>query len=335
MTDPKPFVTIAIATSDDEARIESCLRGALGQDYPKDLLEVVVADAMSMDATRELVMRAAGGDARVRLVDNPHRTRAAGLNAAHREARGEILVPMDPSGEYGRNHVSKCVEALAASPAEHVALVPRAAGRTLVERALSAVQKTRLSFTASPELASGEELEPAVLGAVTRSALARVGAYDEAMPAEEDADLARRLADRGGALSVRRDIVVHRPEASSFKDLFRRHYRLGRARAHQTLEEGRVRDARTLVPLGLVAGAAALLATSSIQPLTPVALAAYAVRTGRVAVRLGREEGLVTIPVTWAAFPVMHAAHGVGFGAGLVAGVRARLRGRRSAPPEG
>lgn len=327
----RPSVTIAVATSDDEPRIASCLRTALGQDYPKELVEVIVADAMSMDATRELVMRAAAEDPRVRLVDNPHRTRAAGLNAVHREARGEILVPMDPSGEYGRNHVAKCVEALASSPAEHVALVPRAAGRTLVERALSAVQKTRLSFTASPELASGEELEPAVLGAVTRSALDRVGAYDETMPAEEDAELARRLGERG-ALAVRRDIVVHRPEASSYKDLFRRHYRLGQARAHQTLEEGRVRDVRTLVPLGLVAGAAALLATSSVQPLTPVALAAYAVRTGRVAVRLGREEGLVTIPVAWAAFPVMHAAHGVGFGAGLVAGLRARLRGR-GAPP--
>lgn len=327
-----PLVTIAIATSDDEARVEPCLRTALGQDYAKDGIEVLVADAMSMDATREIVMRLAAEDPRVRLLDNPHRTRAAGLNAILREARGEILVPMDPTGEYGRNHVSKCVEALSASPAEHLAVVPRTAGRTIVERALSAVQKTRLSYAASPELAGAVagELEPAVLGAVKRRVFDRVGEFDETMRAEEDVDLARRIADEGGAVAVRRDIVVHRPEASSFKDLWKRHFRLGEARARRTLAEGRVRDVRTLAPLGMVAAAGALLATSSIQPITPVALVAYAVRTGRAAVRLGREEGLVTIPIAWAAYPVMHGAHGLGFGSALAKTARNALRRRKS-----
>lgn len=331
MTDDRPLVTIAIATSDDEARIEPCLRTALGQDYPKDKIEVLVADAMSMDATRETVMRLAAEDTRVRLLDNPHRTRASGLNVILKEAHGEILVPLDPTGEYGRNHVSKCVEALASSPAEQVAIVPRTAGRTIVERALSAVQKTKLSFAASPELAGGgAESEPAVLGAVKRAVFDRVGTFDERMRVEEDVDLARRIADEGGGLAVRRDIVVHRPEASSFKDLWKRHYRIGDSRARRTLAEGRVRDVRTLAPLGMVAAAGALLATSSIQPITPVAIVAYAVRTGRAAVRLGREEGLVTIPIAWAAYPVMHAAHGLGFGSGLVRGVREAFKRRKS-----
>lgn len=329
MTDGRPSVTIAVATSDDEARVERCVRNAIAQDYPRELVEIVVADAMSMDATREIVLRLGEEDARVRLVENPQRSRAAGLNVALRLAHGEVLVPMDPAAEYGRNHVTKCVEALAASPAEHVALVPRTAGRTVIERALSAVQKTRLSFAANAELATGEELEPAVLGAVTRNALDRVGPFDEGMRVEEDAELASRLAADGHALAVRRDIVVHRTEASSYKELFRRHYRLGQARARRTLAEGRVRDARELVPLGLLAAGTALLVTSTVQPLTPVAVAAYALRTGRVAVRLGREEGLVTIPLAWAAFPVMHAAHGAGFGAGLLRAAREIIgRGR-------
>src|SRR4051794_14622964 len=133
-----PFVTIAIATSDDESRIEACLRSALAQDYPTDRIEVLVADAMSMDATRELVLRFGGEDPRVRMLDNPERTRAAALNAILRAGQGEIVVPMDPGGEYGRTHVTKCVQALGESPADHLAIVPRTTGQTLVERALSA-----------------------------------------------------------------------------------------------------------------------------------------------------------------------------------------------------
>ena len=48
----QPFVTIAIASSEDERRIEACVRCALAQDYPAELVEILVADAMSMDATR-------------------------------------------------------------------------------------------------------------------------------------------------------------------------------------------------------------------------------------------------------------------------------------------
>lgn len=317
-TSPQPFVTIAIASSEDEPRIEACLRCALGQDYPAELVEVLVADAMSMDATREIVLRVAGEDARVRMLDNTKRTRSAALNTILRAGRGEIVVPMDPAGDYARTHVSKCVQALAASPADHLAIVPRTAGRTFVERALSAAQKTKLAFAAGAELARGAEPVPALLGAVRRRVFDRVGMFDPDTRIEEDDELSHRITQSGGAVTVRKDIVVHKADAKSFKDLFGRHYELGRSRARRTVKERRLSSVRALGPLAIVLGGGALAATSSVQPITPFALAAYALVTGAAAVRVARGEGFVTIPIAWAAFPVMHLAHGVGFGSGLV-----------------
>jgi GT2 family glycosyltransferase len=314
----RPFVTIAITSKEDEARIDACLRCALAQDYPTDRLEIIVADAMSMDATREVVLRAADQDARVRLIDNPDRTRAAALNVAVRRGRGDIVVPMDPGGDYAKTHVSKCVDALSVTPAEHVAIVPRTAGRTLRERALSAVQSTRLAFAAGAELARDGEPVPAVIGAVRRRVFSRVGLFDPATKCEEDVELARRIAKAGGGMTVRHDIVVHKAEATSFKDLFKHHFVLGRSRARRAVKERSLTSVRDLAPLAIVLGGSALLATSSIQPITPLAVAAYALVTGASAVRVGRSEGIVTIPIAWAAYPVMHVAHGVGFGAGVV-----------------
>ncbi|MBX3188079.1 MAG: glycosyltransferase [Labilithrix sp.] len=316
-----PFVTIAVPSREDEDRIEACLRSALDQDYPSDRLEILVSDAMSMDATREIVLRYAEGDPRVRLLENPERTRAAALNAILRVSRGEIIVPMDPAGEYGKTHVSKCVQALLASPADHLAIVPRSAGRTLIERALSAAQHTRLAFAAGAELARGSEPVPTFLGAVRRRVFERVGLFDPGTRMEEDVELSQRITESGGALTVRRDIVVHKPEAASFRDLFKRHYQLGRSRARRTVKERKVSSMRALGPLALVAVGGALVATSSIQPITPFALTAYALVTGAAAVRVARGEGIVTIPIAWAAYPVMHVAHGVGFGTGLVRAV--------------
>jgi hypothetical protein len=317
----RPFVTIAIASNEDEARIEACLRCAFAQDYPRDRFEIVVADAMSMDATRERVLSLGASDPRVRLIDNLDRTRASALNAIIKTGRGEIVVPMDPGGDYAKTHVSKCVEALSSTPAEHVAIVPRTAGRTLRERALSAVQTTRLAFGAGAELARGSDPMPAVIGSVRRRVFSRVGLYEPAATVEEEVELARRIAKSGGGVTVRRDIVVHKREATSFKELFEQHFALGRSRARRAVKERSLTSIRALAPLAFVLGVGALVATSSIQPLTPFALAAYALATGAAAVRVGRSEGIVTIPIAWAAFPVMHLAHGIGFGAGAVRSV--------------
>ena len=198
-TSLSPFVTIAIAASDDEERIEACLRSALAQDYPSELVEVLVADAMSMDATREIVLRMAGADPRLCMLDNPQRTRAAALNEIVRAGRGEIVVPMDPAADYARTHVTKCVQALSTSPADHLAIVPRTAGRTLVERALSGVQRTKLAFAAGAELARGSEPVPALLGAVRRRVFDKVGLFDPGTKVEEDVELSQRITRAGGA----------------------------------------------------------------------------------------------------------------------------------------
>lgn len=316
-------MTIAIATNEDEAQASRCLESALRQDYPKDLVEVVVADGMSMDATREIVLRAAAEDARVRLVDNPHRTRAGALNAALKASTGEVIVPMDPAGDYARTHVSKCVEALSSSPADQLAIILRPSGRTIVERALAAVQATKLAFAAGAELARGEEPVPALLGAVRRRAFDRAGMFDPGARCEEEVELSRRITRAGGALTVRRDIVVTRPDAASFPDLFRRHYQLGRSRGRRTVKDRRIASLREVGPLAIVACGGALAATATFQPFTPIAAAAYMLVTGAAAARIGRQEGVVTIPFAWAAYPVMHLAHGVGFGSGAV---RAALR---------
>jgi len=329
--DETPRVTIAIATKEDEARVEACLRCALSQDYPKEAIDIVVADGMSMDATREIVLRVAAGEPRIRLVDNPHRTRAGALNAAARGARGEIIVPMDPGGDYARTHVAKCVEALSASPADQLAIVPRSSGRTVVERALAAVQSTKLAYAAGAELAGGALPVPALLGAVRRAVLDRVGAFDPGARAEEDVELSRRITRAGGGLTVRRDIVVTRSGASSYRELFRQHYQLGRSRGRRTIKDRRIASLRELAPLAITLAGGALAATVTLQPLTPIAFAAYALATGAAAVRVGRREGMITIPVAWAAYPVMHLAHGVGFGAGVV---RAAVRPDWKGPEE-
>ena len=107
-----PFVTVVMPCRDEEPHIEKCVRSALAQDWPRDQLEILVADGMSMDSSREILARLASEDRRIQLIDNPARVQAAGLNACVRRARGEVIVRMDVHADYPTDFIRKCVEVL-------------------------------------------------------------------------------------------------------------------------------------------------------------------------------------------------------------------------------
>ncbi len=81
-----PFVSIIIPVRNGAGRIEDCLDSLLAQDYPKDRLEIIVADGLSTDNTKEIA-RASGAV----VIDNPRVIQGAGKNEAMKIAKGEFI----------------------------------------------------------------------------------------------------------------------------------------------------------------------------------------------------------------------------------------------------
>jgi cellulose synthase/poly-beta-1,6-N-acetylglucosamine synthase-like glycosyltransferase/peptidoglycan/xylan/chitin deacetylase (PgdA/CDA1 family)/spore germination protein YaaH len=89
----QPLVSILVPARDEEAAIADTVRSALASDYPA--IELILVDDGSTDATAERALAAAAGDARLRLIRQPNRGKAAALNLALAEAGGEIVVTID------------------------------------------------------------------------------------------------------------------------------------------------------------------------------------------------------------------------------------------------
>ncbi|MBX6313645.1 MAG: glycosyltransferase family 2 protein [Isosphaeraceae bacterium] len=103
-----PTVSLVIAAYNEEAVIEERLHNALATDYPPGKFEVVVGSDGSTDRTPALVRGFA--DRRVRLLDYAQRRgKAAVLNAAMAEVRGEIVVLSDANTAIDPNAVRHLV----------------------------------------------------------------------------------------------------------------------------------------------------------------------------------------------------------------------------------
>jgi glycosyltransferase involved in cell wall biosynthesis len=102
-----PTVSIVIAARNEEASIGGKLDNLAALDYPADRLEVLIASDGSEDGTNELV--AARANDRLRLVALPRGGKAATLNAAVAQARGDVLVFSDANSMFAPDAVRRLV----------------------------------------------------------------------------------------------------------------------------------------------------------------------------------------------------------------------------------
>src|ERR1700760_5038468 len=91
-----PTVSALMAAYNYEQFVGRAIQSALDQDYPAELLEVVVIDDGSTDSTADVVKDlAARNPGRIRLVQQENGGYVAATNRGLAEGRGELLALLD------------------------------------------------------------------------------------------------------------------------------------------------------------------------------------------------------------------------------------------------
>jgi cellulose synthase/poly-beta-1,6-N-acetylglucosamine synthase-like glycosyltransferase len=314
-----PRVTIAMPAYNEEAYIETCVASVQAQDYPRDRIEILVADGRSTDRTREILARLTASDPRIQLIDNPDKIQAAGLGQIVKQATGDVIVRMDVHCEYAPDYVRRCVEALERTQADNVGGAQRSKAKTLFQRALCAALTSPLGTGGVKYRHEGAEgfVDTVFLGAFRRRVFETIGMWDPKAITNEDSELNQRILEAGGKIYLSKDIVVHYYPRESFKTLAIQYFRYGKGRARTLIKLGKYPTLRPLGPFLFVSGLAATLLVPPLWPVAPLAFATYALATGAEAVRVGSSLGIAAIPTVWRMFPVLHGSHAAGFAAGL------------------
>jgi succinoglycan biosynthesis protein ExoA len=200
-----PRVTVVVPMYDEALDIEGCIEAIASQDWPRDLLQLVLVDGASSDDTVARATAAAqrAGLRDVVLVRNPARRTSVGLNRGLAAATGEYLVRVDARSRVQPDHVRRVVTTLATradvgvAGGAQVAVArsnqpgDRAIARALNHRWLMGLARYRGASTSGPA-------DTVWMGAFRTADLQRLGGWSETHIINEDYDLNTRVRQGGG-----------------------------------------------------------------------------------------------------------------------------------------
>src|SRR5579864_6640867 len=226
------FMTISVIVPcrNERFHIREFLDSVLAQHLePGWKMELLVADGMSDDGTREELGHFIAATPNARLIDNPGRIVSTGLNAAIMEAQGEIVVRMDAHTTYARDYILECVRALEESGADNVGGPWVAEGRGRVGKAIAAA--FRSSFCTGGGRAHDPnyegEVDTVYLGCWKRSLFETAGLFDPDLVRNQDDEFNFRLRRMGARIWQSPRIKSLYTPRNSLIALFRQYMQYG------------------------------------------------------------------------------------------------------------
>jgi glycosyltransferase involved in cell wall biosynthesis len=305
--------------------IERSLGAVLTQDYPRELLEVLIADGLSVDGTSQIIARLAEAypDIRVLVIENPGRIVPTGFNLALDRARGEVIIRVDGHTIVAPDYVRECVMALQSSGADNVGGRMEPVGQNRFGEAVSLVTSTPFGVGGARFHYSEYEewVDTVYMGAWPRQVFERVGLFDEEQVRNQDDEFNYRLLERGGRILLSPNIRSRYYTRSTPRSLWRQYYQYGywKVRVIQK-HPAQMRPSQIAPPLF----AGTLLLGLGLTPFAAagrwglaLAVCCYAVANVAASALTARRAQSRLLPLLPLAFIILHFAYGLGFLMGL------------------
>ena len=332
----EPLVTVILPVRNEGPFIARSLGAVLAQDWPPGRLEVIVADGMSTDDTREIVRRSAGAvpEVPVSIVDNPAGIVPTAMNAAIDAARGEVVVRVDGHTIVEPDYVRRCVEALRRSGAQNVGGRMTAVGEGPFARAVAAATSSPFGVGGARFHYSDREewVDTVYMGAWPRRVLEDLGGFDPEMVRDQDDELNYRLRARGGKILLAPEIRSRYFNRPTIRSLARQYFQYGFWKVRVLQKHPRQMRPRQFAPPALVGALLAATAASFGWRPARFALAglagAYGAGNLAASAWAARKRSARLLPLLPVAFATLHFSYGFGFLAGL-ARFWNRWKGRR------
>lgn len=309
-----PSVTVIMPVLNEADHLEAAVSSVLSQNYPGEL-ELLVALGPSTDDTNQIAKQIAKREKRVRLLENPRGLTTVGLNECIRQARNDVIVRIDAHSEPAENYIKRGTELLLETKADLLGGIMDAKGKSSFQKAVAFAYTSRFGIGGAAFHVGGAagEAESAYLGIFRKSALDRVGGYDEEIIRGEDWDLAQRIKRTGGLVWFSPELKVTYWPRGTWSKLAKQFMSTGIWRGDLTRRNSSGASIRYWIPpvlVGVIAWGLVLMSLGHYYGIFPAAVyllgVAFLSSTAQGLSLKSRVALLI-------ALPTMHFAWGLGF----------------------
>ena len=320
-----PFVTLLMPIRNEEAYIRRSLEAVLNQNYPQDHMEILIADGMSTDLTRQIVQEYQKKHPNFRLIDNTGRIVPTGLNRIIPLAKGNILIRVDGHCEIAPDYVCRCVEHLQRDGVDGVGGPMNTIGETPLSRTIALAMSSKFGVGGSAfRTVTGQTMlvDSVPFPAYTREIVQKAGLYDEELVRNQDDEYNYRLRGLGAKILLAADVKTTYYSRGSLKKLWKQYFQYGFWKVRVLQKHPLQMRPRQFVPLAFVAALIGSVLFSMVFSWGWVTLLAVA---GTYLLANLAASGITASKNGWGHFlllslvyAILHLSYGLGFLVGLV-----------------
>ena len=228
-----PKVSVIVPCYNEQSTIRMLLEALCAQTYPSSDMEVIIADGMSQDGTRQAIaaFQRDFSEPEVRVVDNILRNIPSGLNRAIEASRGDLIVRLDGHSKPYPDYVEKCVRAHDTGLGDNIGGVweiqPGASTWIAKSIAVAASHPIGVGDAMYRLAASASEVDTVPFGSYRRALVDRIGGYNESLLTNEDYEFNTRIRQANGRVWLDpsiRSVYYARP---TLTELIRQYWRYG------------------------------------------------------------------------------------------------------------
>ena len=321
-------VSIIIPTRNEELFIINTLNSIMSQDYPSNLVEVIIADGDSDDKTKSLIEGYIIDHPNVILINNPERVVPFALNYAIEIATGEVIVRLDAHSKYPKNYVSRLVTELANTNADNVG------GVWITTPANDGVVATAIALATSHPLGIGDasyrlenaeikEVDTVPFGCFPREIFDKIGNFDTDLIRNQDDEFNGRILKNGGKIFLVPDVKIEYYARASMSTMAKMFYQYGLFKPLVNVKLGAAATMRQFVPpvfvLFVLAGVLVPFLPLVLQALWSIGFVIYILISIIVSFKIMRANSRFSLlfVLPWI-FPLIHLSYGWGYIKGYV-----------------
>ena len=245
------MISVIVPIRNEKQFIRATLDSIIQQNV-HEATEILVADGMSTDGTREILQEYYSKNPSIILVDNPEKIVPNGFNRALSIAKGNVIIRIDGHAIMKPSYISQCLKVLEKTGADCVGGPIINVSNGIVGESINIAQSSKFGVGGvkfREEIIEGEFVDTLAFGAYKRDVFKNIGGYDQELIRNQDDEFNFRLIQSGGRIWLDPSIQSLYYPRTSLSKLFKQYYQYGFFKVRVIQKRKGIASYRHAIPL--------------------------------------------------------------------------------------